>query len=116
MLWLPVKMLRTVWPNFLPYTVIVHSDAQVNELSLELLLLQVIIPSLLEQTHTRVWLKGLIRTWCRAISWMLNINSYLLGNGQQDDGQQAVPPAEPAGGLGAAHQALFLREGPIGWF
>lgn len=115
MLWLPVRILRAVFPTFLPYTVTVSSDAQVNELSLELLLLQVIIPALLEQSHTRIWLKGLIRTWCRAIAWLLNIHSYLLGNGQQDvDGPPAAPAAEPAGGLAAAHQALVMREGPTG--
>lgn len=43
MLWLPVRLLRYCWPSFLPYTVTLHSEAQVNELSLELLLLQVII-------------------------------------------------------------------------
>lgn len=41
MLWLPVRILRVVWPSFLPYTVALQSEAQVNELSLELLLLQV---------------------------------------------------------------------------
>lgn len=41
MLWLPVRLLRAVWPAFLPYTVALHSEAHVNELSLELLLLQV---------------------------------------------------------------------------
>ncbi|KAK4874497.1 hypothetical protein RN001_013857 [Aquatica leii] len=116
MLWLPVRILRTLFPTFLPYTVSVSSDAQVNELSLELLLLQVIIPALLEQSHTRIWLKGLIRTWCRAVAWILNIHSYLLGNGQQDvDGPPAQPAAEPAGGLAAAHQALVMREGPTGF-
>lgn len=41
MLWVPVRILRWAWPTFLPYTVALHSDTQVNELSLELLLLQV---------------------------------------------------------------------------
>lgn len=116
MLWLPVRILRSLFPTFLPYTVSVSNDVQVNELSLELLLLQVIIPALLEQSHTRIWLKGLIRTWCRAVAWILNIHSYLLGNGQQDvDAPPAQPVAEPAGGLAAAHQALVMREGPTGF-
>ena len=41
MLWLPVEILRSIWPSFLPYTVALQTEAQVNELSLELLLLQV---------------------------------------------------------------------------
>lgn len=114
MLWLPIRILRHVWPSFLPYTVSLNSEAQVNELSLELLLLQVILPALLEQSHTRTWLKGLVRMWCRTVAWLLDIHSYLLGDsdGQQVlDGQQQGPAPEPQGGLGAAHQALILREG-----
>lgn len=41
MLWLPIRILRYVWPSFLPYIVSLNAEAQVNELSLELLLLQV---------------------------------------------------------------------------
>lgn len=53
---------------------------QVNELSLELLLLQVILPALLEQSHTRTWLKSVIRQWCHLVSWVLDLKSYLLGD------------------------------------
>ena len=41
MLWLPVRVIRRVIPGFLPYNVMLSSDAPVSELSLELLLLQV---------------------------------------------------------------------------
>lgn len=41
MLWLPIRILKYVWPSFLPYIVSLNTEAQVNELSLELLLLQV---------------------------------------------------------------------------
>lgn len=119
MLWLPVRLLRACFPNFLPYTVTLHSEAQVNELSLELLLLQVILPALLEQSHTRTWLKNLVRVWCKGISWILDLHSYLLGDEEQEENgghpQQAPVPPPAAdhlgGGLGAAHQALIHREG-----
>lgn len=39
MLWLPIQILKTLWPTFLPYTL--SGDSEVNELSLQLLLLQV---------------------------------------------------------------------------
>jgi E3 ubiquitin-protein ligase MARCH6 len=39
MLWLPIQMLKNFWPTFLPYTL--SGDSDVNELSLQLLLLQV---------------------------------------------------------------------------
>ena len=42
-----------------------------SELSLELLLLQVILPALLEQGHTRQWLKGLVRGWLVATAYFL---------------------------------------------
>ncbi|XP_075224962.1 E3 ubiquitin-protein ligase MARCHF6 isoform X1 [Lycorma delicatula] len=117
MLWLPVRLLRTLWPTFLPYTVALHAEAQVNELSLELLLLQVILPTLLEQSHTRTWLKAVVRAWCRAVSWILDLKSYLLG----DETEVTAPQVEvgndnAAGGdLGAAHQALLHRAGPTGF-
>lgn len=55
-------------------------DTPVSELSLELLLLQVVLPALLEQGHTRLWLKGVIRGWCIAVAWLINLRSYLLGD------------------------------------
>lgn len=114
MLWLPVKLLRWAWPGFLPYTVTVQSEAQVSELSLELLLLQVILPALLEQSHTRTWLKALTRGWCRVVAWMLNLQSYLLKDQTEEPGPAvADEPQHPD--LGAAHQALLLREGPTGF-
>lgn len=94
-----------------------------------------ILPALLEQSHTRTWLKGLVRSWCKVVAWLLNLHSYLLGDadGQQmpDEQQQqqqqrnngvggaavgaaALPQAADGGGLGAAHQAFLLREGPTG--
>ncbi|XP_023294145.2 E3 ubiquitin-protein ligase MARCHF6 [Lucilia cuprina] len=84
MLWMPIRILKTVWPTFLPYTL--SGDSEVNELSLQLLLLQIILPGFFEQSHTRVWLKKLLRIWCICVSWILGIRSYLLSND---------PPAEP---------------------
>uniref|UniRef100_A0A1B6ML90 E3 ubiquitin-protein ligase MARCHF6 n=2 Tax=Graphocephala atropunctata TaxID=36148 RepID=A0A1B6ML90_9HEMI len=113
MLWLPVRLLRVIWPSFLPYTVALQSEAQVNELSLELLLLQVILPALLEQSHTRTWLKAVIRQWCRVVSWVLDLHSYLLGD--EDERPPQVDNNNGGGDLGAAHQALLQRGGPTGF-
>ena len=75
-----------------------------------------------------------MRTWCRAVAWLLDLHSYLLG----DEGGEHGPPdaagapqggaqarhQQPvnndhggggAGGLGAAHQALLQQEGPTGF-
>ncbi|XP_051166426.1 E3 ubiquitin-protein ligase MARCHF6 [Leptopilina boulardi] len=111
MLWLPVRILRWAWPGFLPYTVTVQSEAQVSELSLELLLLQVILPALLEQSHTRTWLKALVRGWCQVVAWILDLQSYLLRDQAEDPGPAiAEEPQHPD--LGAAHQAMIQREAP----
>lgn len=49
----------------------VCSDAPVSELSLELLLLQVVLPALLEQGHTRQWLKKLVHAWTFTAGYVL---------------------------------------------
>ena len=61
------------------------SDSPASELYLELLLLQVVVPALLEQGHTRQWLKNLVRVWCIGAAWVLEIRSYLLGDVPLDD-------------------------------
>ncbi|XP_045477854.1 E3 ubiquitin-protein ligase MARCHF6 [Harmonia axyridis] len=119
MLWLPIRIIKWLLPNFLPYSVYLNNETQVNELSLELMLLQVILPALLEQSHTRIWLKGLVRNWCRAVSWILGIHSYLLGESDgvvnRDQNNEQNNPNQQDGGLGAAHQALFMMEPPTGF-
>ncbi|XP_013140225.1 PREDICTED: E3 ubiquitin-protein ligase MARCH6 [Papilio polytes] len=112
MLWLPIRVIKYVLPGFLPYAVAVHTEAPVNELSLELLLLQVILPALLEQSHTRKWLKAGLRAWCACAAALLGLRSYLLGEAARDEPN---PPPHPPHQLGAAHQALVWREGPAGF-
>ncbi|ESO98358.1 hypothetical protein LOTGIDRAFT_213986 [Lottia gigantea] len=130
MLWLPVRVIKKVFSTFLPYHVMLSSDAPVSELSLELLLLQVVLPALLEQGHTRLWMKGMVRGWTVAVAWLLNLRSYLIGDEDVIHGDQpappqannvhannvAPPPAQPQGeGLGAAHQAMLQGGGPTGF-
>ena len=102
MLWVPIRILQKGMPNFLPYYIVnstqvhlrfqqanfpnyfffffLNRDTQVSEYSLELLLLQVIMPCLLEQNHARQWLLYGLRMWCLAVSWLLGLRSYLLGD------------------------------------
>ncbi|KAH8278272.1 hypothetical protein KR044_009431, partial [Drosophila immigrans] len=93
MLWLPIRILQVIWPNFLPYAL--SGDSEVNDLSLQLLLLQIVLPGFFEQTQTRIWLKGLLRIWCTAVAWLLGIRSYLL----------PAPEEPPAAEEGAAEPA-----------
>ncbi|XP_043575177.1 E3 ubiquitin-protein ligase MARCH6 isoform X2 [Chiloscyllium plagiosum] len=127
MLWLPIRIIKTVLPDFLPYNVMLYSDAPVSELSLELLLLQVVLPALLEQGHTRQWLKGLVRAWTVSAGYLLDLHSYLLGdqeenennanqqanNNQQARNNNAIPVVGE--GLHAAHQAILQQGGPVGF-
>ncbi|XP_018609773.1 E3 ubiquitin-protein ligase MARCH6 [Scleropages formosus] len=127
MLWLPIRIIKVVLPSFLPYNVMLYSDAPVSELSLELLLLQVVLPALLEQGHTRQWLKGLVRAWTVTAGYLLDLHSYLLGDQEESDNngnqpannnhQQIRNNAIPAVGEGlhAAHQAILQHGGPVGF-
>ncbi|KAM3850522.1 E3 ubiquitin-protein ligase MARCHF6-like [Diretmus argenteus] len=123
MLWLPIRIIKLLLPAFLPYNVMLYSDAPVSELSLELLLLQVVLPALLEQGHTRQWLKRLVHAWTFTAGYMLDLHSYLLGEHEDDDNQ---PNNNPPGrhnnripglgeGLHAAHQAILQQGGPVGF-
>ncbi|XP_051557555.1 E3 ubiquitin-protein ligase MARCH6 isoform X1 [Myxocyprinus asiaticus] len=127
MLWLPIRIIKHIFPSFLPYNVMLYSDAPVSELSLELLLLQVVLPALLEQGHTRQWLKGLVRAWTVTAGYLLDLHSYLLGdqednennanqqanNNQQQPRNNAIPLVGE--GLHAAHQAILQQGGPVGF-
>ncbi|XP_062375968.1 E3 ubiquitin-protein ligase MARCH6 isoform X2 [Sardina pilchardus] len=126
MLWLPIRIIKHLLPFFLPYNVMLYSDAPVSELSLELLLLQVVLPALLEQGHTRQWLKGLVRAWTVTAGYLLDLHSYLLGDQEENDNNannnqqarnnnnnNAIPVVGE--GLHAAHQAILQQGGPVGF-
>ncbi|KAK5888741.1 hypothetical protein CesoFtcFv8_014801 [Champsocephalus esox] len=127
MLWLPIRIIKLLFPNFLPYNVMLYSDAPVSELSLELLLLQVVLPALLEQGHTRQWLKRLVHAWTFTTGYMLDLHSYLLGDHEDDDDDDDDNPNNNppdrhnnrfpglGEGLHAAHQAILQQGGPIGF-
>uniref|UniRef100_A0AAQ4NX34 E3 ubiquitin-protein ligase MARCHF6 n=1 Tax=Gasterosteus aculeatus aculeatus TaxID=481459 RepID=A0AAQ4NX34_GASAC len=122
MLWLPIRIIKLLSPTFLPYNVMLYSDAPVSELSLELLLLQVVLPALLEQGHTRQWLKRLVHAWTFTAGYMLDLHSYLLGDHEDEDHQpNNNPPVQDdripglGEGLHAAHQAILQQGGPLGF-
>uniref|UniRef100_A0A8D0C8P0 E3 ubiquitin-protein ligase MARCHF6 n=1 Tax=Salvator merianae TaxID=96440 RepID=A0A8D0C8P0_SALMN len=126
MLWLPIRIIKYLLPHFLPYNVMLYSDAPVSELSLELLLLQVVLPALLEQGHTRQWLKGLVRAWTVTAGYLLDLHSYLLGDQEENENNaNQQPNNQPARnnnaipvvgeGLHAAHQAILQQGGPVGF-
>uniref|UniRef100_A0A3P8X5A6 E3 ubiquitin-protein ligase MARCHF6 n=1 Tax=Cynoglossus semilaevis TaxID=244447 RepID=A0A3P8X5A6_CYNSE len=126
MLWLPIRIIKLLLPTFLPYNVMLYSDAPVSELSLELLLLQVVLPALLEQGHTRRWLKRLVHAWTFTAGY-IDLHSYLLGE-HDDEDNEPINNNRPARhnnnnngmrglgeGLHAAHQAILQQGGPVGF-
>lgn len=78
--WLPVQLVKRITKSFIPFNVSLNNEAPVSEMSLELLLLQVILPTFLEQGHARRWLKTFIQFWAKAVSYILNLRSYLIGD------------------------------------
>ena len=77
--WIPVKFLKWSMPDFLPYRVFAISDEPLNHVSLELVTLQVFLPTLLEQTHIKFFLKSVIRLWAECVGYLLDLRGYLLG-------------------------------------
>jgi len=77
--YVPVKFIKWAEPDFLPYRVFAISDEPLNHVSLELVTLQVFLPTLLEQTHIKIFLKGLIRLWAEVVGHLLDLRGYLLG-------------------------------------
>ena len=92
LVWIPVQLMKIFSSNLIPFNVSLSSDAPISEMSLELLLLQVILPAFLEQGHTRRWLKGLIKLWVDVVAYVLDLRSYLIGDVVLDDknGEQII--------------------------
>jgi len=80
LVWTPVQIMKLFSAKLIPFNVSLSSDAPISEMSLELLLLQVILPAFLEQGHTRRWLKGFIQLWTEVVSYLLDLRSYLIGD------------------------------------
>lgn len=92
LVWIPVQLMKLLASNLIPFNVSLSSDAPISEMSLELLLLQVILPAFLEQGHTRRWLKGFIQLWADVVSYILDLRSYLIGDVPLGDynGEQVI--------------------------
>lgn len=64
-------------------------------------------------------MKGILRIWFSAMSWVLGIRSYLLPADEPEDDEAAPPRVDDEdqapNNLGAAHRALFRRGAPIGY-
>ncbi|CAF3522577.1 unnamed protein product [Rotaria socialis] len=80
MFYVPGELLIRCIPKFLPFNVKGSLETVVSELMIEFILLQGILPTLLEQGHTRTMLKYLLQLWVELASWILGLRSFLLGD------------------------------------
>lgn len=79
--WLPITILKLMWPSFLPYNVKLTIDF--SDL-IFFLLIRFEFPLLfLYYKRGRIcyWLKIGLHIWCITVSYLLGIKSYLLGDG-----------------------------------
>ncbi|XP_062500948.1 E3 ubiquitin-protein ligase MARCHF6-like isoform X2 [Corticium candelabrum] len=105
-IWFPVRVMLLLLPSFLPYRVQLSRQSPMSELSLELILLQVILPAVLEQGHTRGFVKAVTRQWAISVASLLNLHSYLLGkkSPQLTENAASVQQPEPANNQPAANE------------
>ncbi|CAI5437615.1 unnamed protein product [Caenorhabditis angaria] len=107
--YIPLNIIQKILPSVLPYNVSMSADTPLSELSLELLILQVVMPAILEHAHTRTFVKVIVKYWCKTIGRLLDLDRYLLSEVQNELNNDR--PAA-GGGLAAEHQALLLLREP----
>uniref|UniRef100_A0A5S6Q8C8 RING-type E3 ubiquitin transferase n=1 Tax=Trichuris muris TaxID=70415 RepID=A0A5S6Q8C8_TRIMR len=86
----PFRLILFCVPNVLPYSLTVDNNVRLSTLALELVFLQVVLPSLLEQGHSRYILKGFVRCWCRVVGYVLDLTDYLLPAEEHSDGNEGI--------------------------
>ncbi|CAD5209375.1 unnamed protein product [Bursaphelenchus xylophilus] len=113
----PLRLIKVVVPSVLPYS-FRSSDAPLSEFSMELLLLQVVLPTLLENAKAYNILKVIVRFWCDTVGRMLKLNTYLLPNDETEPvpQQNRAPGNDPQEGneqdLAARHHAMLMIREP----
>lgn len=101
--WLPIKILKFMWPSFLPCNVTSRRDFD-NKCSMEPTLLQILLPVILGKIYACNYLKIGMHVWCIVVSNFLGIKSYLLDNDEHIAYIQRL-----AADLGAGHEELLRR-------
>ncbi|KJH53376.1 zinc finger, C3HC4 type [Dictyocaulus viviparus] len=110
--YLPLGIVQKLYPSLLPYNMSLSADTPLSELSLELLILQVVLPALLEQTQARFLLKAMVLWWCVHVGGALSVDRYLLPDLPNPERPADGIAQQGVGGLAAEHQALLLLREP----
>ncbi|PIC12482.1 hypothetical protein B9Z55_028376 [Caenorhabditis nigoni] len=129
--YIPLNIINAILPTLLPYNVSMSAETPLSEISLELLILQVVMPAILEHANGRGFIKYGVRLWCKVIGTALDLDQYLLSDNNNNNNQNnnndnrpenvlgnagaaggAGAGAGVGGGLAAEHQALLLLREP----
>ncbi|CAI8010254.1 E3 ubiquitin-protein ligase MARCHF6 [Geodia barretti] len=71
-LFIPSRVISFLFPSFLPFNLTIASSiSPIREIQLELILLQFVVPTLLEHGNSRAGLKFLIKHWARLSAYLL---------------------------------------------
>jgi hypothetical protein len=82
-LFIPSRVISFLFPSFLPFNLTIASSiSPIREIQLELILLQFVVPTLLEHGNSRAGLKFLIKHWARLSAYLFGLQSYLLDKAQ----------------------------------
>ncbi|TRY61038.1 hypothetical protein TCAL_01440 [Tigriopus californicus] len=115
MLYLPSRIIKNIFPKFLPYQTAQVTESQIDELAMELFLLLVILPAIQDQYHMQGWLKASIKAWCDTMSWIFNLRSYLFGDPEAEPApEQPQHPPQPQPEVEPEPAAAAAEDGPIG--
>lgn len=119
--YIPLNIISSIIPSLLPYNVSMSAETPLSEISLELLILQVVMPAILEHANGRGAIKYGVRVWCKIVGAALDLDEYLLSDNNNNNNQNnnndplragAAVAAAQGGGLAAEHQALLLLREP----
>ncbi|KAF5397890.1 putative E3 ubiquitin-protein ligase MARCH6, partial [Paragonimus heterotremus] len=78
MLWVPIELVRRSLPGFLPFQVVIAHESPLDY-SVEIILIQVVLPFLLD-VQAKAAVRKLLRAWCMGVGTVLGIRSYLVGD------------------------------------
>ncbi|XP_022244880.1 E3 ubiquitin-protein ligase MARCH6-like, partial [Limulus polyphemus] len=78
-IWIPSLILSEYFPKFLPYNMQLSSELIVSDLSLEVVILQVLLPLMFDIEIPCQLLKCFITGWFSYVSSLLGIHSYFFG-------------------------------------
>ncbi|KAI6182505.1 RING-CH-type domain-containing protein [Aphelenchoides bicaudatus] len=115
----PLRIIKACSSGIIPY-MLSATEGQFGGFSLELMLLQIVLPSTLEYMKAYNILDYLVKQWCKVVGKWLDLESYLLSHSDRERmarNEQAEHNERPAGqenplpqpnDLAGRHQALLM--------